>query len=116
LLSQEKHLSVRHCQSAGKLVRHPGLSGIVPLATSLGAFAPSRGSVAPLDLPVAGKETMKETAAVIIVLLAEDMFLPKSAFSLFLNLKTALFVASLYADFSNTMAHDYFTGGCDGKT
>jgi ATP-binding cassette subfamily C protein len=92
-----------------------GLAGIALLATSFGAFAAGGGSAAPLNLPVFGEVVVNETAAVVIALLIAGTFLLKSAFSIFLNLKTALFVASLEADFSKTLAQDYFTGGSEGE-
>jgi len=92
-----------------------GLAGVALLATSFGAFAAVSDSVAPLNLPVIGEVVVNETAAVVIALLIAATFLLKSAFSIFLNLKTALFVASLEADFSKTLAQDYFTGGSEGE-
>jgi ATP-binding cassette subfamily C protein len=92
-----------------------GLAGIALLATSFGAFAAGSGSAAPLNLPVIGAVVVNETAAVVIALLIAATFLLKSAFSIFLNLKTALFVASLEADFSKILAQDYFTGGSEGE-
>jgi len=92
-----------------------GLAGIALLATSFGAFAAGGGSAATLNLPVAGELVVNETAAAVIALLIAGTFLLKSAFSIFLNLKTALFVASLEADFSKILAQDYFTGGSEGE-
>jgi len=92
-----------------------GLAGIALLATSFGAFATSGGSVAPLNIPVIGEVTINERAAVVISLAIAGTFLLKSAFSIFLNLKTSLFVASLEADFSKTLAKDYFMGGSEGE-
>jgi ATP-binding cassette subfamily C protein len=92
-----------------------GLAGIALLATSFGAFATSGGSAAPLNLPIVGEVVIDEAAAVIISFLIAGTFLLKSAFSIFLNLKTALFVASLEADFSKTLARDYFSGGSEGE-
>jgi ATP-binding cassette subfamily C protein len=92
-----------------------GLAGIALLSTSFGAFAAGGGSAAPLNLPVVGEVVVNETAAVIISLLIAGTFLLKSAFSIFLNLKTALFVATLEVDFSKTLAQDYFSGGSEGE-
>jgi len=92
-----------------------GLAGIALLATSFGAFATSGGSVAPLDIPAIGAVIINERAAVVISLAIAGTFLLKSAFSIVLNLKTALFVASLEADFSKTLAQDYFKGGSEGE-
>jgi len=100
---------------AANLLDIIGLAGIALLATSFGAFATSGGSVAPLNIPVIGEVTITERVAVVISLAIAGTFLLKSAFSIFLNLKTALFVASLEADFSETLARDYFTGGSEGE-
>lgn len=100
---------------AANLLDIIGLAGIALLATSFGAFATSGGSVAPLNIPVIGTVTINERAAVVISLAIAGTFVMKSAFSIFLNLKTALFVASLEAEFSETLARDYFTGGSEGE-
>jgi ATP-binding cassette subfamily C protein len=100
---------------AANLLDIIGLAGIALLATSFGAFATSGGSVAPLNIPVVGEVVINERAAVVISLGIAGTFLLKSAFSIFLNLKTALFVATLEADFSKTLAQDFFTGGSEGE-
>ena len=100
---------------AANLLDIIGLAGIALLATSFGAFATSGGSVAPLNIPVIGEVIVDERAAVVISLAIAGTFLLKSAFSIWLNLRTALFVASLEADFSKTLAHDYFSGGSEGE-
>ena len=92
-----------------------GLAGIALLATSFGAFATSGGSAAQLNIPLVGEVTINERTAVVISLAIAGTFVLKSAFSIFLNLKTALFVASLEAAFSKTLARDYFTGGSEGE-
>ena len=102
-------------RAAANLLDIIGLAGIALLATSFGAFATSGGSATPLNIPVIGKVIVDERAAVVISLAIAGTFLLKSVFSIFLNLKTALFVASLEADFSETLARDYFTGGSEGE-
>ena len=102
-------------RAAANLLDIIGLAGIALLATSFGAFATSGGSVAPLNIPLIGEIIINERAAVVISLAIAGTFLLKSIFSIFLNLKTALFVASLEADFSETLARDYFTGGSEGE-
>jgi ATP-binding cassette subfamily C protein len=100
---------------AANLLDLVGLAGIALLASSFGAFATSGGSVAPLNIPVIGEVTINERVAVVIALAIAGTFLLKSAFSIFLNLKTSLFVATLEADFSKTLAKDYFMGGSEGE-
>ena len=93
-----------------------GLAGIALLATSFGAFASGGGSVAPLELPIVGTWVITEIQAVFIALVIAATFVLKSGFSIWLNLRTALFVASLEADFSHKLAGDYFLGGSEGES
>ncbi len=93
-----------------------GLAGIALLATSFGAFASGGGSVAPLNLPIIGTWVITEIQAVFIALLIAATFVLKSGFSIWLNLRTSLFVASLEADLSRKLAADYFLGGSEGES
>ena len=99
---------------AANLLDIIGLAGIALLAASFGAFATAGGSVEPIGIPVIGEVVINERAAVLVAFLIAGTFILKSAFSIWLNLKTALFVASLEAEFSKTLAQDYFTGGSEG--
>ena len=100
---------------AANLLDIVGLAGIALLATSFGAFAAGGGPIAPLHIPLIGEVVINESAAVVVALLIAATFLVKSGFSIWLNLKTALFVASLEAAFSKTLAEDYFSGGSEGE-
>lgn len=93
-----------------------GLAGIALLATSFGAFASGGGQVAPLSLPIIGTIIISELHAVVIALVIAATFLFKSGFSIWLNLRTALFVAQLEAEFSKILARDYFEGGSEGES
>ena len=93
-----------------------GLAGIALLATSFGAFASGGGAVAPLNLPIIGTWVITEIQAVFIALLIAATFVLKSGFSIWLNLRAALFVATLEANFSRTLARDYFMGGSEGES
>jgi len=93
-----------------------GLAGIALLATSFGAFASGSGNVAPLNLPIVGTWVITEVQAVLIALLIAGTFVLKSGFSIWLNLRTSLFVASLEADLSRKLAADYFLGGSEGES
>jgi ATP-binding cassette subfamily C protein len=93
-----------------------GLAGIALLATSFGAFAAGGGAVAPLALPVIGIITISEFQAVGVALSIAATFVLKSIFAIWLNLKTALFAASLEARFSEILARDYFHGGSEGDS
>lgn len=86
-----------------------GLAGIALLATSFGAFATGGGS-ANLDLPVIGKIAITEIHAIAIAVVVVFTFILKSGFSIWLNLRTALFVASIESAFSEKLAFDYFSG------
>jgi ATP-binding cassette subfamily C protein len=93
-----------------------GLAGIALLATSFGAFAAGGGSVAPLKLPIVGTWVVTELQAVFIALAIASTFVLKSGFSIWLNLRTSLFTATLEADLSRKLAADYFSGGSEGES
>jgi ATP-binding cassette subfamily C protein len=93
-----------------------GLAGIALLATSFGAFASGGGSAAPLNLPILGTWVITEIQAVLIAMSIAATFVIKSVFSIWVNLRTALFVASIEAEFSNLLARDYFLGGSEGES
>ncbi|MEN9954868.1 MAG: hypothetical protein RLZZ41_532, partial [Actinomycetota bacterium] len=93
-----------------------GLAGIALLATSFGAFASGGGGATPLNLPIVGTWVVTEVQAVFIALSIAATFVIKSAFSIWVNLRTALFVASIEANFSNLLAKDYFLGGSEGES
>jgi ATP-binding cassette subfamily C protein len=92
-----------------------GLAGIALLATSFGAFAAGGNSIAPVSLPVLGTINITEYQAVAIALTIAFTFVLKSFFAIWLNLRAALFAASLEAEFSKTLAQDYFNGGSEGE-
>jgi len=91
-----------------------GLAGIAVLATSFGAFAAGDGSAAAINLPVLGEFVITEAQAVLVALVIAATFVVKSAFSIWLNLRTALYAASLEANYSRILASDYFCGGSEG--
>ena len=93
-----------------------GLAGIALLATSFGSFASGGGSVAPISIPGIGSIAINESQAVLVALGIAGIFIIKSAFSIWLNLTTSLFVSSLEAGFSKTLAEDYFAGGSEGES
>jgi ABC-type multidrug transport system fused ATPase/permease subunit len=92
-----------------------GLAGIALLATSFGAFASGNGSAAAITLPILGDWVITEVQAVLIALLIATTFVLKSAFSIWLNLRSSLFVASVESDLSRKLAIDYFSGGSEGE-
>jgi ATP-binding cassette subfamily C protein len=93
-----------------------GLAGIALLATSFGAFAAGGGAIAPINIPVIGSIAITESQAVLVALAIAGIFIAKSAFSIWLNLRTSLFVSSLEAGFSRKLAEDYFVGGSEGES
>lgn len=93
-----------------------GLAGIALLAASFGAFAAGGGSIAPISIPGLGSIVITEVHAVVIALVIAATFVLKSGFSIWVNLRTALFVATLEASFSKQLATDYFLGGSEGES
>jgi ATP-binding cassette, subfamily B, bacterial PglK len=93
-----------------------GLAGIALLAASFGAFAAGGGSVPPISIPGLGSFVLKEIDAVAIALVIATTFILKSGFSIWVNLRTALFVATLESNFSKQLAADYFLGGSEGQS
>jgi ATP-binding cassette subfamily C protein len=69
-----------------------------------------------LKIPLIGEIIITEAAAVIVGLVIAATFVLKSVFSIFLNLRTSLFIATLESDFSTALAKDYFSGGSEGET
>ncbi len=92
-----------------------GLGLIAILGAAFSAFAAAGGGLASLDLPILGKLVISEIHAVFIALLVVLTFILKSGFSVWLNLKTSLFVADLEADFSRVLAIEFFQGGSEGE-
>ncbi len=93
-----------------------GLAGIALLAASFGAFAAGGGAGAPISIPGLGSIVITEVHAVVIALVIAATFVLKSGFSIWVNLRTALFVATLEASFSKQLATDYFLGGSEGES
>ncbi len=93
-----------------------GLAGIALLAASFGAFAAGGGAGAPVSIPGLGSIVITETHAVVIALIIASTFVLKSGFSIWVNLRTALFAASLETKFSKQLATDYFLGGSEGES
>jgi len=93
-----------------------GLAGIALLAASFGAFASGGGAGAPISIPGLGSILISEVHALVIALVIAATFVLKSGFSIWVNLRTALFVATLEASFSRQLANDYFLGGSEGES
>ena len=84
-----------------------GIAGIALLATAFGSFA-SGGQVASVELPIIGRLIIAEYEAVLIALAVATVFVAKSGFSILLNLRTSLFIASIEIRLSNILATEFF--------
>ena len=85
-----------------------GIVGIAILATAFGAFASGTGQAARVELPVVGEIVFREFEAVLIAGAVAGVFVLKSAFSVWLNLRTSLFIATIESSLSDRLASDYF--------
>lgn len=88
-----------------------GIAGIAVLATAFGSFATFGNQNATVEIPVVGALVITEAEAVLIASSIALVFVLKSGFSLFLNFKTALFVAEIEAKLSSILAKDFFRLG-----
>jgi ABC-type multidrug transport system fused ATPase/permease subunit len=86
-----------------------GLAGIALLATSFGALASGSARQSPISLPLIGEVIITEVEAVAIAMVVALMFVAKSFFSIWLNLKTSLTVAGFEADFAERLTRNYFS-------
>jgi ATP-binding cassette subfamily C protein len=114
--SKRKLFRLTFARIAANLLDIVGLAGVALLAVSVGSFATSGRANAPLKIPLIGEIIITEAAAVIVGLVIAATFVLKSVFSIFLNLRTSLFIATLESDFSTALAKDYFSGGSEGET
>jgi ABC-type multidrug transport system fused ATPase/permease subunit len=98
--------------SAGRIAANSldlvGLAGIALLATSFGSIAAGAANRAPVTIPVIGDVLLTEMQAVYVALFVAAVFLLKSFFSIWLNLRTALAVAQLESEFSKDIATHFF--------
>ena len=98
--------------SAGRIAANSldlvGLAGIALLATSFGSMASGDANRSPIAVPVIGDVLLTEMQAVFLALLVAAVFLLKSFFSVWLNLRTSLTVAQLESDFSKDIANHFF--------
>jgi len=86
-----------------------GLGGVALLAVVFGEAA---GASLPVrvDLPSIGAIDMDERGVLVVSLATVLIFTLKSGLSIWLKLKTAMFVASIETDFSTLLARSYFSG------
>ena len=85
-----------------------GLGGVALLATSFGSIAAGSGNRSPVAIPLLGDVLLTEIQAVYLALLVAAVFVQKSFFSIWLNLRTSLAVAQLESDFSSRIANHFF--------
>jgi len=86
-----------------------GLAGIALLATAFGSLAAGSARTSPISLPILGEVYITEYEAVMVAMAVALMFLVKSFFSIWLNLRTSLTVAELEGGFAETLTRNYFS-------
>jgi len=98
--------------SAGRIASNSldlfGLAGIALLAASFGSIASGAANRSPIAIPVIGDVLLTEMQAVYVALLVATVFVLKSFFSIWLNLRTSLTVAQLESEFSKDIANHFF--------
>ena len=98
--------------SAGRIAANSldlvGLAGIALLATSFGSIAAGAANRSPIAIPVIGDVLLTEMQAVYVALFVAAVFLLKSFFSIWLNLRTSMTVAQLESEFSKDIANHFF--------
>jgi ABC-type multidrug transport system fused ATPase/permease subunit len=98
--------------SAGRIAANSldlvGLAGIALLATSFGSIAAGAANRSPITIPVIGDVLLTEMQAVYVALLVAAVFVLKSFFSIWLNLRTSMTVAQLESEFSQDIANHFF--------
>jgi len=98
--------------SAGRIAANSldlvGLAGVALLAASFGSIAAGATNRSPITIPIIGDVMLTEMQAVYVALLVALVFLLKSFFSIWLNLRTSLAVAQLESDFSKEIANHFF--------
>ena len=85
-----------------------GLAGIALLAASFGSIASGSANRSPIAIPVTGDVLLTEMQAVYVALMVAAVFVLKSCFSIWLNLRTSLTVAQLESEFSKDIANHFF--------
>jgi ATP-binding cassette subfamily C protein len=105
---RRKLLLLAIARIAANLLDLLGLAGIALLATAFGSLASGSAERAPLNLPLIGEWFINEYEAVFIAMGVALVFLLKSGFSIWLNLKTALTVASIEFENAEKLAKAYF--------
>ena len=85
-----------------------GLAGVALLGAAFGAFASGGGQNAIVELPVIGRIVVTDQVAVLIACVVTIVFVAKSVFSIVLNLRTSVFIASIESKLSNDLAKEFF--------
>jgi len=93
---------------AANLLDLIGLAGVALLAASFGSIA-SGLPRSEISVPILGEILLTETLAVYVAFGVAVIFLVKSFFSIWLNLRTALAVAELETDFSKIITKRFFS-------
>ncbi len=106
---RRKLLFLAIARIAANLLDLLGLAGIALLATAFGSLASGSATRAPLNLPILGEWYINEYQAVFIAMGVALVFLMKSGFSIWLNLKTSLTAARLESKHSRELAETSFS-------
>lgn len=93
-----------------------GLAGIAILASVFGSLASGRSGGASLQIPSLGSVEVSEVHAVLIALGVAAVFLLKSVFSVWLNLRSAILIANIEARNSLSLAEGYFSRQPNAET
>ncbi len=105
---RRKLLFLAIARIAANLLDLVGLSGIALLATVFGTLTSGGASGMSVTLPVLGRIEVAEGQAVMIAFAVAGVFVLKSVFAIWLNLSTALTVASIEGENSRRLAVSYF--------
>ena len=84
-----------------------GVATVALLASAFGAFAGSEGPSS-LQIPFFGNQELNENFAIGLAFVVALVFVTKSIFSVFLNLKSSTFVAELESSLAQRLAEGYF--------
>ncbi len=93
---------------AANLLDLIGLAGIALLATAFGSLASGSASRTTISLPMFGEWRVDERTAILIASIIVLVFLLKSGFSLWLNVRTSLSVADIEGELTRKIAQSFF--------
>jgi ATP-binding cassette subfamily C protein len=86
-----------------------GVAGVATLALAIDSLIASDTAESVIDLPLLGELVIDENQLLLLATITIGIFLAKSLISIFLRLKTSMFVASLESHLSARLAADFFS-------